>query len=71
MTVNAGQEKDRTVRHMTLNEARIAPYAGYFTDRMVMPLARVLKVSERVVAGLLLVGVAVAEVDLARLALLL
>jgi hypothetical protein len=48
-------------------EKRIAPFAGYFTDPFVQPVARALHVPPRLVALLALVVVAIASVTLARL----
>jgi hypothetical protein len=45
-------------------DKRIAPFAGYFTDPFVQPVARALHVPPRLVA---LVVVAIASVALARL----
>ena len=47
---------------------RIAPYARYFTDPWVAPLARVLRAPVWVVSAGMLIGVAALEVGLGRLA---
>ncbi len=46
---------------------RIAPYAGYFIDPLVQPIARHLHVHPRLLSGLLLVVVAGGQVGLSRL----
>lgn len=46
---------------------RIAPYARYFTDPLVIPLARHLRLNEWLVSALFLLTVAAAQVGLARL----
>jgi hypothetical protein len=48
-------------------EKRIAPFAGYFTDPFVQPMARALHVPPRLVALLALITLAVGSVLLARL----
>ncbi|MDK3258732.1 hypothetical protein [Blastococcus capsensis] len=48
-------------------DKRIAPFAGYFTDPFVQPLATRLHVPPRLVAMLALVVVATASAALARL----
>ena len=47
-------------------EERIAPYAGYFTDPFVAPVARALHVPARLVAFLALVVLAALSVALSR-----
>lgn len=46
---------------------RIAPYAGYFVDPFVQPLARGLHVHPRVLSALFLLGVGACQVALNRL----
>jgi hypothetical protein len=48
-------------------EDRIAPFAGYFTDRFVRPLCRALHVHPRLLSALLLIVVAAGQVALGRL----
>lgn len=48
-------------------EKRIAPYAGYFTDPFVRPVAKALHVPPRPVALLALIIVAIGSVSLDRL----
>lgn len=48
-------------------EKRIAPFAGYFTDPFVQPVAKALHVPPRLVALSVLVVVALGSVALARL----
>ena len=48
-------------------EDRIAPYAGYFVDPLVQPLARRLHHHPRLLSGLLLIAVAAGQVGLDRL----
>lgn len=48
-------------------EKRIAPFAGYFTDPFVQPVARALHVPPRLVALVALITLAVGSVLLARL----
>ncbi len=49
------------------SEDRIAPYAGYFVDPLVQPLARRSHVHPRLISGLLLIAVAAGLVGLDRL----
>jgi hypothetical protein len=49
-------------------DRRIAPYAWYFIDPFVRPLAAGLRVSPRLVSATLLIVVAAAQVALQRLA---
>ena len=46
---------------------RVAPFVGYFTDPLVEPVARALRMPPRVIAFALLVGLAVVSVALTRL----
>ncbi|MDP9475143.1 MAG: hypothetical protein M3R38_05530 [Actinomycetota bacterium] len=46
---------------------RIAPYDRYFTDPFVLPLARRLRIHQRLVSAVLLLLVAAAQVGLGRL----
>ncbi len=48
-------------------DERLAPYAHYFTDPFVAPLARVLHVPDRLVSGLWLIAVAALTVGLNQL----
>ncbi len=48
-------------------EDRIAPYAGYFVDPLVQPLARRSHVHPQLLSGLLLIAVAAGQVGLDRL----
>lgn len=48
-------------------EQRIAPYAGYFTDPFVRPVARVLHVPPRSIAVIALIVVGVASAAIAHL----
>lgn len=48
-------------------EKRIAPFAGYFTDPFIIPVARTFRVPPRLVALLSLVLVAALSVALGRL----
>lgn len=48
-------------------EDRIAPFAGYFTDPFVVPVAKALHIPRRMVALLALVVVATVSVALGRL----
>jgi hypothetical protein len=47
---------------------RIAPFDRYFTDPFVLPLARLLRIHQRLVSAVLLFVVAAAQVGLGRLA---
>ncbi len=47
-------------------QERIAPFAGYFTDPLVNPVARTLRLPERAVAFALLVALAALSVGLSR-----
>jgi len=47
---------------------RIAPFNRYFTDPFVLPLARLLRIHQRLVSAVLLFLVAAAQVGLGRLA---
>ncbi len=49
-------------------EDRIAPFDRYFTDPFVLPLARLLRIHQRLVSAVLLFVVAAAQVGLGRLA---
>ncbi len=49
-------------------EDRIAPFDRYFTDPFVLPLARLLRIHQRLVSAVLLFLVAAAQVGLGRLA---
>ncbi len=49
------------------SEDRIAPFAGYFVDPLVQPLARRSHVHPRLLSGLLLIAVAAGQVGLDRL----
>ncbi len=48
-------------------DERLAPYAHYFTDPFVAPLARVLHVPDRLITGLWLIAVAALTVALNQL----
>lgn len=45
---------------------RIAPFACYFTDPLTRPLARATRIPDRIVAVILLIGLAAADVALNR-----
>ncbi len=49
------------------SEDRIAPFAGYFVDPLVQPLARRSHVHPRLLSGLLLIAVAAGQLGLDRL----
>ncbi len=49
-------------------EDRIAPFDRYFTDPFVLPLARLLRIHQRLVSAVLLFVVAATQVGLGRLA---
>lgn len=51
-------------------EERVARFAGYFTDPLVLPVARWLGLPERMVVVVWLVLVALGQVELGRLAAL-